>query len=265
MNTPDGVVHQVAWLTTDPTAEGHGLTDGAERLSDRNIQYLKSVQGKQPKNRRTTDKMKVRLTFDIPDEQMYQLIPFKDYCNTQGYGELFSKLTGLSCYIDTSKFNDRQQVKQAAKKIATKEHTWWISFAPVSSSFVTAVELRDADGTYQPYDFEKFARTALEQLGFYNPSAAALAELQTIVPPFHPRGYTKGLVICPKPDAQPVVVVAGGLADLYYEIETGRNLAAPSEFDDAVAAWVSKYRTELQDAWKKAIGSYFSYYPEQRQ
>lgn len=265
MNTPDGMLHQVVWLTTDPTAEGHGLTNGSELLSDRSMQYLKSVVGERPKNRQTTDKMKVRLTFDIPDAQMYQLIPFKEYCNSQGYGELFSKLTGLSCYIDTKKFRDKQQVKQAAKKIPTKEHTWWISFASISSSFVTAVELRDHDGNFRPYAFETLARAALEELGFYSPSTEALAELQSIVAPCHSHGYTKGLVICPKPDAQPVVIITGGLTDLLFEIDTGRSLTKPSEFDNALAAWVAKYRGELKGAWEKAVSSYFSFYPEQRQ
>ncbi|MEO8599168.1 MAG: hypothetical protein ABI656_04990 [bacterium] len=72
------------------------------------------------------------------------------------------------------------------KTLSIKEKTWWISFLPVSVNFITAVELRSASGAYHPYDFEKFVRPTMGELGFFFPSQEAMSELQTIVKPLTP-------------------------------------------------------------------------------
>jgi hypothetical protein len=207
--------------------------------------------------------MKVRLTFEIPADEMPQLQRFTDYFDRIPNGKMFAKLTGLSCYINTATA-DPKRLKTMLKSQPTKEKTWWISFLPVSARFITAVEFRGADGAYHPYDFEKYARPALGELGFFFPSPDAIRELQTIVKPLHPLGYTKALVICIDPDAAPTMGVRDGGADLVYEIETGKSLTGTTAYEPQLSAWIETYRAELMDAWAKAKESYYSYYPEHR-
>lgn len=263
MNTwHEGIVSPVVWLTTDACGEGHGLTDGTEILSDESLLYRARVDGVMPKNRRTHDKMKVRLTFDIPDEDMVALQRFTDYCDTMPDGKKFAKWTGVSCYIDM-RSGDPKKVKSMLKSQPTKEKTWWISFFPVSSRFITAVEFRDKEGNYRPYDFDGLVRPAIAELGFFSPSTEALNHLRKIVSPLHPLGDARALVFCPKPGLTPTVMIRGDGTDRLYKIESG--VAHNGTVDDPkVSSWIESYRSELQEAWALAVESYYSYYPNDR-
>ncbi len=264
MNTwRDGIISPVVWLTTDPSGEGHGLTNGTETLSDQNMDYSERVNGARPKNRRTHDKMKVRLSFDIPNDEMLQLQRFTEYCDRLPDGKAFAKRTGLSCYIDVTRA-DPKKIKAMMKTQPTKEKTWWISFLPVAARFISAVELRGAKGQYHPYDFESLVRPAMEELGFFCPSAESLRELQKIVRPLHPLGDAKALVICPKPGLTPTVIVRGNGVDRLYKIETGDAHKGTADADPLLSTWIENYRGELMDVWQRATESYLSYYPEQR-
>lgn len=263
MNTMEGIIRPVVWLTSDPKAEGHGLTDGTETLTDRNMAYAEKATGERPKNRRTADKRKVRLTFDIPTAEMLQLQRYTDYFARIPNGKQFAKLTGLSCYINTGEV-DSKRLKAMMKSRPTKENTWWISFLPVSARFITAVEIRGADGAYHPYNFEKLVRPALGKVGFFFPPIEALRKLQTIVKPRHLLGYTKAFVICIRPDATPTVCIRDGGTNLMYEIDTGKNLTDTAAYEPQLSTWINTYRTELMEAWVEAKVSYYSYYPEHR-
>lgn len=161
------------------------MTTGTENITDIGMDYREKVEGKKPRNRRTHYKMKVRLTFDIPETEMLQLQPFTEYCDRMPHGKVFAKWTGVSCYIDMETA-DKKQIKAAMKTLSTKEKTLWISFLPVTANFITAVELRRASGAYHPYDFEKFIRPTMGELGFFFPSQGAMSELQIIVKPLPP-------------------------------------------------------------------------------
>jgi hypothetical protein len=263
MSTMGGTIRPVVWLTSDPKAEGHGLTNGTETLTERNMAHIKKVIGERPKNRRTSDKMKVRLTYDVPADEMHYLQRFTEYFDRIPKGKLIAKLTGLSCYIDTATA-DPKRLKAMMKSQPTKEKTWWISFLPVSARLITAVEFRGTDGAYHPYDFEKLVRPALGQLGFFFPSPEALRELLTIVKPLHPLGYTKASVFCIRPDATPTVSISDGGTNLVYEIETGKSLTDTAAYEPQLSAWIATHRAELMDAWAQAKQSYYSYYPEHR-
>ncbi|MFJ2989932.1 hypothetical protein ACIPF8_18865 [Collimonas sp. NPDC087041] len=262
MSTPQGPIRPVVWLTTDPNPEGHGLLTGAEVMTESNRNHVEKMQGQKIKNNKTQDKTKVRLTFDIPDKEMYLLQPFTDYC-ARFANKQFAKWTGVSCYIDAAN-TDTKRVIELMKTLPTKEKTWWISFMPISASFITAVEFRGNDGAYYPVDFEKNARRAFEDLGFFSPSSEALSELLMIVKPHHPLGYTKALVFCHGPDETPTATISGGATHLEYEIETGRSLTDTTPYEPHLSAWVTKHRTELMVAWEQAKESYYSFYPTHR-
>lgn len=263
MNFMGTIIRPVVWLTSDPKAEGHGLTNGTEKLNESNAAYTEKASGARAKNRSTHNKRKVRLTFDIPSEEMMQLQRFVEYCERTPNGKQFAKRTGLSCYFELNKLTS-ERLKLLMKSRPTKEKTWWISFLPVSARFITAVEIRDANGVYQPYDFDKLARPALEKLGYFFPSAEALGELQTIVKPLHPLGYTKAHAFCPAPNATPILAIRDGGTQLSYEIEAGKSLTDTAAYEPQLSAWINTYREELMAAWAKAKESYFSYYPEHR-
>lgn len=123
MNTPEGIISPVVWLTTDPRAEGLGMPDGTENLTDRHLDHLEAVEGTRPKNRRTHDKKKVRLTFDIPDDAMLPLQPFSEYCARRPDGKWLAKWTGLSCYVDVAGA-DEKTIKKIMKSQPTREKTW---------------------------------------------------------------------------------------------------------------------------------------------
>lgn len=264
MNTLEGIVSPVVWLTTDSKAEGHGMPTGIETLTDSHLDHLEKLQGERPKNRRTHDKMKVRLAFDIPEREMLLLQRFTEYCDRVPNGKWFAKWTGLSCYIDVAMADD-ESIKKMMRNQATKEKTWWISFMPVPPRFITAIELRGKDRQYHPSDFEKFVRTAMGEQGFFYPSPDALLELLTIVKPVHPLGDPKPLIICAGPTATPTVAIRGGGTDLWYEIKSGRSLTDTVAYEPNLSAWVARFRAELMAAWDRARESYFTFYPEQRQ
>ena len=264
MNTwHDGMIDPVVWLTTDASGAGHGLTNGKEILSDQNLYYSAKVTGVKPKNRHTHDKTKVRLTFDIPDEEMPSLQRFTEYCERVPDGKRFAKWTGVSCYIDAATA-DPKKVKAMMKSQPTKEKTWWISFLPVSARFISAVELRGPQGQYHRYEFESLVRPAIAELGFFSPSKEALFELQKIVKPLHPLGEARALVICANPGLMPTVLIRGSGTDRLFNIEMGPGHTSTNDDDALLSAWIEKFREELVGAWKLAIESYYSYYPHQR-
>lgn len=264
MNTwHEGIISPVVWLTTDATGEGHGMTDGTETNSDSAMNFLERLDGERPTNRRTHNKKKIRLAFDISEDDMVQLQLFTDYCASIPDGKRYAKWMGVSCYVDVST-TSAKRIEALMKSQPTKEKTWWISFMPVSAKHIVAVEVRDEKGKYHPYDFEKFVRPAIGDLGFFSPSAEALRELQTIVRPLHPLGDAKALIICPKADFPPLVAIRGGGTDQMYKIETGKSLNDAPAYEPQLSGWVGKYRAELMDVWRQAEASYFNFFPEQR-
>lgn len=261
--TPYGLMREVVWLTTDPMAEGHGLYDGTQILSDKDIEQIEMVEGNRPRNRATPNKMKIRLTFDIPNEAMIQLLRFTEFCEKLPHGKQFSKRLGLSCYMDIS-LVDPPKLQELMETRPTKEGSWWISNRPISAQFITAVDVRDSTGKYVKYDFEKLVRPALEELGLFCPSQTALYELQRLITPYHCLGDIKAFVICKDKIAKPVVIISGGDFYLKYDIETGKKIEQIKFYSPDLSAWVIKHRTELLVAWAKAKECYFLYYPHER-
>lgn len=262
LNSPNGMEHKVIWLTSDPTAEGHGLTNGKSMLSDSQLRYSERSMGQAPKNRFTMDKMKVRLSYDIPEHSMTQLFPFVEYCSKLPDGQAYAKRMGLSCYMNLNGMK-AHQLRSLMKSFKTKETTWWISFMPVSSAHISAVHIRDKAGTYVPYEFEKLARPALKQLGLVSPPAAALSELRNLVSPVHPLIEVKASVFCQRPDTKPEVFIRGcHTSDLFFDIETGNPHVGNAGVHAQISAWIIAHRQALLDAWAEARESYYHFYPK---
>lgn len=249
----------VVWLTTDPKSEGHGLTNG-DLMSESDARYVERVDGQWPKNLYTTDKTRVRLTYELPSEVCELLIRFTDFCEDYPNGRLFAKSMGISGYVKAEDLDDQEFLQWF--KTETKESTWWISGKPISTEYVTAVDVKDDIGNFHKYDCEGPIKDALEKQGFMTLTQAATLDIQRVVCAAHPLIFVKPLVFCASPDALPTVIIRGSNhRDMLYEIATGNPLQDASVHDAVVAEWVAKHRTELHTAWERAKESYYFFYP----
>lgn len=261
MNTLSGIMHNVAWLTTDDSSDGHGLTTGADRpLSEGQVAYLEKVQGAPLRNRLTQDKTKVRLTYELPEDWTYVVQNFVEYCtSTMERGELFAKSTGLSCYIDLGTASDKR-VRDAMKKVKTKEKTWWISLTPIPSKFIVSVDIQ-VGGIFVQFDFEQHARGELEKIGFFSPTSSALESLSTILPKSNQFEVPDARVICTDPEDAGMVAIRGAGSEWLLSIDEPRVLSGPETHRQELAQWTSSNRDQLLMCWKDAVASYRKFYP----
>jgi hypothetical protein len=261
MNTPSGLVRDVVWLTSDPSSEGHGLTTGDEKkLTVSQIRHLEKVQGGPLRNHVMQDKTAIRLTYDLPDDWTVIVQNFVEYCRrTEKDGELFAKATGLSCFMNIET-TDQKRLKALVKSVKTKEKTWWISFTPIPSKFIVAVDVKTDKG-YQPYSFEPHGRLGMAKVGLFAPSEATLATLQPLLPGLHQFETAKARLICTAPEQEPMVVIRGTGAEWIFTIRDARLVRGAELKRDALAAWVQQNRDELLDCWAEAVASYYTFYP----
>jgi hypothetical protein len=264
MNSLEGLIRDVVWLTTDPSPDGHGLLNGREKLTASQVAYMQKVQGGPLRNARTTDKTKIRLTVNLPDDELHILQSYVEYCRTREGGEKFAKVMGLSCYFDVGSIEPKR-LKALMKSQRTKEKTWWISFAPIPARYIAAVDYRHSD-SFRPYSFDQVGRAELEEVGLYAPSSQSLEALQSIVPPSHLFEQTKALVICTAPANNPVVLIRGAGTERFFDINECQRIAGPAAADDEprIIEWLRQHRAELLACWERAIDSYYTYYPERR-
>lgn len=252
---------QDGWLTTDPHAEGHGLLTGKEQPTDSQLRYMERVQGALPLNGIMFNKTRIRLTFDVPSDSA-TLMPFVEYYAMRGEKPEEAKLMGLSAYVHNPWQMPAAQRRQLVKTMTTKEQTWWLSFAPVPASAITAVDYNSREG-FVPYDFETHGRRPFRDAGLVAPSAATLATLRTLVPTTLPFEVPKAFAFCHNLKHAPAVIVRGGGVDTCFELATGALLFGTTHPNSAaLAAWVRGHAAELQSCWEEAIEVYHAYHTQ---
>lgn len=260
MNTMRGIVHNVVWLTSDPTSEGHGLLTGDEKnLTLGEIQHMEAVQGGPLRNTFMQKKTAVRLTYVLPADWTYIVQNYVEYCRGNEGGELFAKTTGLSCFVDITNASDKR-LKSLMKTVKTKEQTWWISFTPIPSAFVAAIDIKTDKG-YVPYSFEPYGRRGLEDVGFFCPPPSALQQLQHLLTGLHPFEQANARVLCADPVHEPTVAIRGGGTERILAIRDGRLVRGADQHLVAIQNWVSVHREALLECWSRAEKSYRAFYP----
>jgi hypothetical protein len=262
MNLPSGLVRNVVWLTSDPSSEGHGLTTGQEKnLTESQIRHLEKVQGGPLRNHVMQDKTAIRLTYALPDDWTAIVQNFVDYCRVNEQdGELVAKMTGLSCYMDVNAADDKR-LKRAFKTMKTKEKTWWISFAPIPSDLIVAVDVKTNKG-YQPYAFDPHGRIGMANVGLFAPSEATLATLQPLLPGLHQFEIAKARMICTDPAQEPMVAIRGRGTERIFTIRDTRLVDGSDLKQHELEDWVRQHRDELLGCWQQAVESYHSFHPE---
>ena len=191
----DGSIrNSVVWLTTDPDADGHGLTTGDKTLTARAMEYLTRVDGVAPKNGIVMNKTRVRLTVEMSADTA-TLMPFVEYYARRGEKPDEAKLMGLSAYVENPWRLPLTRRRHLLKSTTTKEGTWWLSFAPITASEITRVEYNSPAG-FVDYDFEAHGRQHFHDAGFVVPSAATLQSLHPLVPCDYPFEKAKAFAFC---------------------------------------------------------------------
>lgn len=259
----DGSIrNSVVWLTTDPEADGHGLTTGQELLTASNVAYLTRIHGVAPRNGVTMNKMRIRLTVEASDEGG-SLMPFAEYYARRGEKPDEAKLMGLSAYIKNPWQLPLAKRRQLMKTTATKESTWWLSFEPISPEAITRVEFNTPAG-FVDYDFEVHGRRPFHDAGMVAPSARTLESLRSLVPCHYRFEKAKVFAFCVKPTDAPFVLIRGGGEDYAFDAVTGASLFGKSPAaGDALSAWVRQHSAELLDCWAEAVDVYYAYYPDE--
>ncbi|UIF89301.1 hypothetical protein [Cupriavidus sp. UYPR2.512] len=258
----DGSIrNSVVWLTTDPEPTGHGLTTGQEVMTASRVAYLTKVHGVAPRNGVTMHKSRVRLTVEISDDSGL-IMPFVDYYARRGEKPDEAKLMGLSAYVENPWQLPLAKRRQLMKTTATKEGTWWLSFAPISPAEITRVEFNTPAG-FVDYDFEVHGRRPFRDAGMVVPSARTLESLRTLVPCRYPLEKAKAFAFCVKPTDAPFVLIRGGGEDYAFDAVSGSSLFGTSHPNgNALSAWVRQHSAELLDCWAEAVDVYYAYYPE---
>lgn len=265
---PDGSLRRdVGWLTTDPSPEGHGLLRGDEKLSDDSVRYMTLVQGFKPPNRRTLNKMQIRIGIDLDPNVEPTLMSFTEWCSRNADMK-YAKRLGLSAVMDLKGLSDHE-IRQRMKTCPSKESTWWLSFYPIQPSAFCSVDFNTEAGGFVPYDFEAHGREVLRDDGFSFPSAETLASLRELVPSKTCRfEQTKASGFCRDPHAPPYVVIRGGGQQQLFEIESGKLVVSSGNRgagdSPALQAWIRSHYDELMNCWRQAVELYYVAYPQSR-
>lgn len=231
-------------------------------MSSRDSAYLTRVDGAAPKNGIFVNKTRVRITVELsPDDGA--LMPFVDYYAGRGEKPDEAKMMGLSCYVKNPWGMPFAKRRQLMRTTATKEETWWLSFAPVSAGEITRVEYATPAG-FVDYDFELHGRRVFHDAGFVVPSAATVASLRPLVPCSLPFEIAKAFAFCLDPTHEPSVLIRGGGTDYAFDTVTGAPLFGMCPPNgEALSAWVRQHSTELLDCWAEAVDVYYAYYPNE--
>jgi hypothetical protein len=259
LRADQSMLHDVVWLTTSEKSYGHGLTNGKEKLSQSNLEFLQRVEQKELKSSITTaDKTQVRFTLELKPNEEASLEKFTSYCKNNEPAH-YAKLLGLSA-VTNIKNLELEQLRKLMRSMNTKEATWWLSWRPIPVSKIVAVDFWTGN-KYECYNFEMHGRHALEKEGIFAPSKEALQSLSNVIDSTHPLEATKALVICPNLQSREVVVVRGAMSQTYYSIEDGSqigNFQTPE--NEGLRSWILENKQELLSCWKRAVSSYHAFH-----
>jgi hypothetical protein len=253
------IIHDVVWLTSDPSSDGHGLTNGTEKLTSSNVRHLEEVQGAPLRNKMMHNKTAIRLTYNLPEDWQPIIQNFVEYSKIFE-DKYYAKIMGLSCYIDIQKVSDKL-LKSMYKNKKTKEKTWWISFIAIPSKFISAVDFKCGD-KYIPYNFELHGRTGMAEVGFIIPSADTISTLRPLLPGLNAFENASARIICPTPEHEPIVHIRGQGTDRIFRINDGKFFAGTAATQNELEAWVLQHKDELMTCWHQAVSSYKEFYPE---
>lgn len=259
----DGTMSQgVAWLTTDPSADGHGLTLGTEKMDSSAIAHQERVAGARVRNNRTLDKTQLRLTVELDPDATPWLMSFLDYCKANE-PKAWAKTFGPSCLTDLRTTSEKE-LKRLLRYATTKEATWWLSFRAVPTERIVAVDF-NLGGQFVPYDFELHGREALRSLGFVFPGKAALDEVAELLPSAHAFERPKAFVICEDSTKPAKVAIRGGGTVRGFEVVGAQPVVGELDATgSALQTWVKRREAELMACWTEAAELYYDTYPERR-
>lgn len=260
LRADNSLLHDVVWLTTSDKSYGHGLTNGKEKLTSSNIEFMERVQGKKLNSSITTaDKTQVRLALELDPKVETSLEKFTSFCKNNE-PDHYAKYFGLSA-VTNIKTLDTEQLRKLMRSMNTKEATWWLSWQPIPVSKIVSVDFWTGN-KYECYDFEMHGRHALEKMGIFVPSKEALQTLSNVIDSTHPLEASKALVICPNLQAREVVIVRGAMTQTYYSMEDGSqigNFQTPE--NEGLRSWILENKQELLSCWKRAVSSYHAFHP----
>ncbi|MTV41940.1 hypothetical protein [Duganella radicis] len=256
------IIKPVVWLTTSPSHEGHGLLTGKETYSEEDIAFLTRVEGEPPRNGITHNKTAMRIAVDLP-ENTPGLISFNDFC-IQNEPPHFARRTGLTVFHKL-KGMDTAAALARFKDTETMEDTWWVSADPVLQDRIVAVDFNSASG-FVPYSFEDHGREPFLDAGFSVVSKESLATLNKIVMPGHKFDLVKAILLCDKPEREPIVLIRGANYFTAFIVKDGRPCFEREKgLDHApVQAWIAENRSEILACWEEAVEVMYRYYPEKR-
>lgn len=259
----DGTFSQgVVWLTTDPLPYAHGLTLGTEKMDASQIAHQERLAGAPLRNTRTQNKTELRFTVDLDPDATPWLMSFMEYCSVNE-SKTWAKSFGLSCLTNLKTASDKE-LKRLLRHATTKETTWWLSFRPVSTEKIVAVDF-NAGSQFVPYDFELHGRSALRRYGFVFPGEACLQQVADLVPAAHPFERPKAFVFCEDPSKPAKVAIRGGGVVRAFEILGAKPFVGEI---DAIGAtlqqWVMRHKDELMNCWQEAAELYYEVYPDRR-
>lgn len=263
MTSAGGVHHKTVWLTTDPSAKGHGLLTGREVLTASQIAHMERIQGGSLSNRSTHNKSQIRIGIELDPSKTVGLHSFTKYCS-KNESKDYAKIYGLSALYDLKKLSDAQ-LKRLVKKSLTKENTWWLSFAPISPDHFVSADFNVGNDKFIPYDFEKHGRNALEQYGFAVPRKETLDSLQGLFAvKRHRLEHPKALLICQNLSSTPSVVIRGNGKMQAFDLCNGQPIDGSNVLADVdgIDAWIATNSEELQGCWQMAIDRYKVFYPD---
>ncbi|MDR6449631.1 hypothetical protein J2794_005769 [Paraburkholderia terricola] len=250
--------HNVVWLTSDQSSDGHGLLTGKEVPTESSLAYMARVEGRAVKNKLTYDKTQVRLAVDIPEDDP-ALRPFVTWAKAHE-GMQWAKRMGLSAVMDLSKTT--RSLTELALRTRTKEKTWWLYFGAVAPERIVKVDFQTRSG-FERYEFEAHGRQALHDARLVVASESSLLDLQAHFVPLHPLDRVKAFAINAKPNEAPSIQIRGDGYHFIFQIDSGKQIyGAVPENLAALQSWIARHSGELMQCWHEATEVYRRYYPE---
>lgn len=258
------------WLTTSTYPEGTGVPQETVELTEQQLAYVESIEGRKPKNNLSQDKSRVRIMIDSDDLENYDrakkvgLVSFLELYRWLGIPALFGKYVGLSANMDVTELTDEALQHELSLTGNTEEHCWYLHRGPIPAKLIREVSYLTQDG-YVPYDFEAHGRADMQAAGFGCASAQINALLAGVLTASNRFEAPKAMVICENPNAPIYLTVRGAGTTHLFNMETGEPVTAVDANYPLVSVqqFVRAHRDEWQACRNAAIAGYYRFFPEQ--
>ena len=169
----NSILKKHCWYTTSPSALGHGLTDGTEKLDAMQESFFRMMNGftNEELLPPTQNKHAIRISVDSQWLQSQ-----RDFYKFTDLVKKYNQPEGYALRLGLSALNTNQN---STPPFTLMHETWYVHTGVVPHNHIISIEALEDDGHYRTYDFEKHGRKEMARNGSFSISPILLADINS--------------------------------------------------------------------------------------